>query len=250
MKGGFDSGNLVSYARDGLGMAPEAEFSLSDGRAKELLAQIAKGDQEQPFMELVAAYGREMRGIFAGRVKDAGEMEEVENEFGIKVVQIAGKYEGKAPVKCWLSVMAKRLAIAADRRMHRRSQFVSYQAEITAKMRDVGEEDDVDLESLADKDAVAEERERTPCEVLEQEELAKEAHQVVKTFLGSLAAETAEAVVRRVVEGIDFLAQTGKGSQAYDLRQQVSRAYRKMRQQVPPALQQALVHGDQDRGGR
>ena len=67
MKNSFDSGNLVSYARDGLRIAPDAEFSLSEERSKELLAQLAAGDAERPFMELAAAYGPEMRGILAGR---------------------------------------------------------------------------------------------------------------------------------------------------------------------------------------
>ena len=97
MKNGFDSGNLVSYARDGLRLSPDAEFSLSDGRARELLAQMAEtGNMDRPFMELVAAYGKEMRRLFAARVKDAGEMEEVENEFWIKVVQFGEAGEDSA----------------------------------------------------------------------------------------------------------------------------------------------------------
>ena len=39
----------------------DAEFSISEERARELLAQIAGGDVDRPFMELVAAYGQEMR---------------------------------------------------------------------------------------------------------------------------------------------------------------------------------------------
>ena len=241
MKYSVDLGKLVPWTKTGLGMPPDAEFSLSDERSKELLAQVAKGDRERPLMELLAAYGPEMRGIFAGRVQDAGEMEEAENEFWIKVVQIAGKYEGKAPVKHWLSAIAMRLAITAHRRMDRRRRFVAYRAEIAAKMRNAGEDDDVDLERLADQDAVAEARELTPCEVLEQEELAEEARRVVKAFLDSLSAEVAAAIVRRAVDGIDFMAQTGKASQAYGLRQQVSQAYRKMRQQVPSDLRRSLL---------
>lgn len=70
---------------------------------------------------------------------------------------------------------------------------MAYRAEMAAKMRDAGKEDDLDLERLAGKDVVVEERMLTPDEVLEQEELAKEAHRVVTSFLGSLDAETAEA---------------------------------------------------------
>lgn len=70
---------------------------------------------------------------------------------------------------------------------------MAYRSEMAAKMPDAGKEDDLDLERLADKDAVVEERMLTPDEVLEQEELAKEAHRVVTSFLGSLDAETAEA---------------------------------------------------------
>lgn len=39
-----------------------------------------------------------MRRILAAHIKDAGEVEEAENEFWAKVVQIAGKYAGKSPV--------------------------------------------------------------------------------------------------------------------------------------------------------
>lgn len=182
------------------------EFSIPEEQARELRAQIAETENmEKPFMELVAAYGNQMRRILvAARVLDEAELEAEENDFGAKIVQIAGKYGGKSPVKRRLSVIAKRQAIAAYRRLSRRNRFVAYRAERASKMRGAGEENDLDLERLADKDAVAEARMLAPDEVLEQEELAKVARQVVMTFLGSLDAETAQAITRNKVEGIAF----------------------------------------------
>ena len=72
MKCDFDWGNLVHWARDDLGLPLDAEFSISEERARELLAQIAAEDKDRPLMELVAAYGNEMRRILAAHVKDAG----------------------------------------------------------------------------------------------------------------------------------------------------------------------------------
>ena len=40
-----------------------------------------------------------MRDVFAAHIKDAGEMAEAENELWTKVVQNAGKYNDKSPVK-------------------------------------------------------------------------------------------------------------------------------------------------------
>lgn len=77
----------------------DAEFSISEERARELLARIAARDVDGPFDELVAAFGRPMRRILAARVKDKTELEDVEQDFWLKVVQNAGKYGGKAPVK-------------------------------------------------------------------------------------------------------------------------------------------------------
>ena len=62
---------------------------------------------DRPLMNLVAAYGTQMRRIFAARIKNAGEMEDAENEFWEKVVQNAGEYAGKSPVSHWQSVIAK-----------------------------------------------------------------------------------------------------------------------------------------------
>ena len=244
MKDGFDSGKLVPWARDGLGLAWDAEFSISDERARELLAQIAKGDQDWPFMELAAAYGNQMRRILAGRVRDKAELEDVEQDFWVAVVQNAGKYGGKSPVAHWLSVIAMRQAINWHQRQVRRIQLVAYRSEMASKMRDDGEEDDLDLERLADHDAIAEGRPLSPDEVLEQEELSEEARRVVKAFLDFVDAETAEAVVRNKVEGIPFEAwakRTGKVGGS-TLKMRVSRAYRKMRKKVPTILRRTLVH--------
>ncbi len=106
---------------------------------------------------------------------------------------------------------------------------------------DGGEEDD--LESLADKDAVAKYRPLTLDEVGEQEELAEEARWVVMSFLGSLDEETKAAIIRNKVDEITFevwAKRTGKDGEAR-LRTKISRAYRKMRQKVPPDLRRALV---------
>lgn len=81
-KGDFDWGNLVHWAKDDLGLALDAEFSISDERARELLAKIAETrNMDKPFMELVTAYGKEMRGILAVRVLDKTELEAEENDF-------------------------------------------------------------------------------------------------------------------------------------------------------------------------
>lgn len=243
MKGDFDLGNLVHWARLDLGLALDEDYSISDERAREFLAQIASGDADRPLMELVAAYGRQMRRIFAAHVKDAEEREEAENEFWTTVVQSAGKYGGKASVVHWLAVIARRQAIASHQRQVRRMKRVVYRAEIASKRWNAGEEDDLDLERLADKDAVAEERMLTPDEVLEQEELAKEAHRVVMTFLGSVDEETAEAIIRNKADGITievWARRTGKSGEL--LRTRISRAYRKMRKRVPLDLRWSLVH--------
>ena len=172
-----------------------------------------------------------MRGIFAAHIKDAWEIEEAENGFWAEVVQNAGQYAGKMPVDHWLAKMAKNQGIEVYWRRKRRRQLVAYQVAIAVKMRDDGEKDDLDLESLADKDAVAEEWKRTPDEVLEPEELVQEAHQVVTSFLDFVDEETAEAVVQNKVEGIPVEAwakRTGKAGES-TLKMQLSRVYQKMR---------------------
>ncbi len=108
---------------------------------------------DKPFLILVAAYGRQMRGILGSKLKIWAELPDEENKFWLKVVQNAGKYGGKSPV-------AYRMSTEVEKR---------------------------------DAEEYVEERMLTPDEVLEQEELAKEAHRVVTSFLGSLDAETAEA---------------------------------------------------------
>ena len=155
-KGDFDWGNLVHWARLDLGLPLDADYSISEERARELMAQIAAAeDKDRPLMELVAAYGNQIRRILAAHVKDAGEMENAEQEFWTTVVQNAGKYVKARPVKRWLSVIAKRQAIAAYRRLHQRMKRVLFRAEMVAKMRDDGEQDDLDLESLADESIAA-----------------------------------------------------------------------------------------------
>lgn len=120
MKGSFDFGNLSHWTRQSLGMALDAEFSILDERAKELLAQMAEtGDKDRSFMELVAACGRQLRRILAAHMMDSSEIESGEQEFWAKVVQIAGKYVEDRPVKHWLAKIAKCQAIDAQWRMKR-----------------------------------------------------------------------------------------------------------------------------------
>ena len=60
--GGFDWGNLVHWARLDLVLALDADYSIPDEKAREMLAQIAEtGTIDRPLMELVAAYGNQMR---------------------------------------------------------------------------------------------------------------------------------------------------------------------------------------------
>ena len=144
----------------------------------------------------------------------------------------------------WLSAIAKHQAISAYRRLSRRRKFVAYRAEITIKIRDAGEVDDLDLESLADKNAVAAYRTPTPDKILEQAELAKAARRAVRTFLDFVDEEKTAAIIRNKVDGITFEAlakRTGRAGKAR-LEMRISRAYRKMRERVPLDLRRALVH--------
>lgn len=108
-------------------------------------------------------------------------------------------------------------------------------------MRDAGEKDDLDLERLADKDAVAEYQPLTPDEVLEQEELDKEAHRGGRLFLIRWIRRRRRRLCATKWTG--SLLRLGpsewEGGKAR-LEMRVSRAYRKMRQQVPPDLRQPL----------
>ena len=102
-------------------MALDAEFSIPDERARELLAQMAaeREAKDRSFMELVAACGRQLRRILAAHTMDSSEIESGEQEFWAKVVQIAGKYVEDRPVKHWLSVIARKQALNAQWRMKR-----------------------------------------------------------------------------------------------------------------------------------
>ena len=44
IKGDFDFGNLVHWVLDDLEIAPDADFSISEERAKELLAGLRESD--------------------------------------------------------------------------------------------------------------------------------------------------------------------------------------------------------------
>lgn len=61
-------GSLDAWARDDLRISPDADYSIPDKEARKLLAQMAKGDVERPFLTLVAAYGDQMRGAFWRRI--------------------------------------------------------------------------------------------------------------------------------------------------------------------------------------
>ena len=50
-------GKIDSWARQSPGISPDTDFSISEERAKELPAQMAKGDVDQPFLTLASAYG-------------------------------------------------------------------------------------------------------------------------------------------------------------------------------------------------
>ena len=206
MKGDFDFGNLVHWARDDLGIALDADFSISVDQAKDLMAQIARGNDDSSFIKLMDAFKDHVHRIFKNRLLDARDVEENENEFWTKIWRKADKYDGRDPVEHWLSVIAKNQARNAFRSQIRRMKHVEFLSEIAAKMPDFGEEDDLDLEMLADEHAIAEERSLTPYKILEQEELAKEARRVMISFLGSLDAETAEAIIRNKVDGITYEA--------------------------------------------
>lgn len=238
MKEGVGHGSLDAWARQSLGISPYADFRISDDEARKILAQIEaeRESKDRPFMDkpfliLVAAYGRQMRGILGAKLKIWAELPDEENKFWLKVVQNAGKYKkGKAPVVHWLAKMAKNQARNALRSQIRRTKWVAYRMSTEVEMRNAEE--------------YADERTLTPDEVLAQEELAKEAHRVVTSFLGSVDEKTSEVIIRNKVDGITFEAlakRTGKAGKAL-LRLRISRAYRKMRKRVPPDLRRALVH--------
>ena len=237
MKEELGHGSLDAWARQSLGISPDADFRISDDEARKILAQIdAEKDSkdcpfmDKPFLILVAAYGRQMRGILGAKLKIWAELPDEENKFWLKVVQNAGKYDGKAPVEHWLAKMAKNQARNALRSQIRRTKWVAYRMSTEVEMR--GAEEYADEQTLP------------PDKILEQEELAQEAHRVVTSFLGSVDEETEEAIIRNKVDGITFEAlakRTGKAGKAC-LKMRISRAYRKMRQRVPLEMRRALVH--------
>ena len=220
-----------------LGLALGEKFPISDDEARKILAQIEAEKEskdcplmDKPFLILVAAYGRQMRGILGAKLKIWAELPDEENKFWLKVVENAGKYDGKAPVEHWLAKIAKNQARNALRSQIRRTKWVAYRMSTEVEMRDAEE--------------YADEKTLTPDEILEQEELAKESRRVVTSFLGSVDAETAAAIIRNKVDGITFEAyakRTGRVGKAR-LRLRISRAYRKMRERVPLDLRRALVH--------
>lgn len=194
----------------------DAEFSISDERARELLAQIAKGDAERPFTELAAAYGNEMRGILGARVLDKTEREAEEDDFWAKVVQIAGKYDDKWPAKHWLSKIAKNQAVDSYRRLRRRRKRVLFRAEMAAKMPEDGKEDDLDWERLADKDAVAALRSVQPDEMMEREENKAAARRLVR-FLEQSEDFATRLIFRRSLRRGRILQANGGGGTYHPL---------------------------------
>lgn len=222
---------MIHWARDDLGLALDAEFSIPEEQAQEMRAQIAETENmDKPFMELVAAYGNQMRRILvAARVLDEAELEAEENDFWAKIVQIAGKYGGKSPVNRWLSVIAKRQAIAAYRRLSRRNRFVAYRAEMSAKMRDAGEEDDLDLEGLADE-SIAASRSIQPDEAMEQEENKAAARRLVRYLERS--ENCATWLIRlRYIEGASYKQTAAEEhTTCSNMRTLISRAIRAVRQ--------------------
>lgn len=76
-------GSLDAWARQSLGISPDADYCIPDEQARELLAPIAaeKEAKDRPFMELVAAFGRQMRGIFGAKLKIWAELPDKENKF-------------------------------------------------------------------------------------------------------------------------------------------------------------------------
>ena len=156
MKGDFEFWNLVHWARQDLGIALNEEFSISDECARELLGQIAAEDKDRPFMELVAAYGQEIRRILAVPLKDAWEVEEAENGFWTKIVQNAGQYSRKSPMMHWLAVIAKLKAIE----VYQRRKKLPCQAEDWV----------IDFLSTVNNDAIASSRLASSDDVVEREE--------------------------------------------------------------------------------
>ncbi len=230
MKGDFDWGNLVHWAKDDLELALDEEFSISEERAKELLAQIAETRKmEKPLMELVAAYGNQIRRILAARVLDKTELEAEENDFWAKIVHIAGNYGGRSPVKHWLSVIAKRQAIDSHRRLRRRMKRVVFRAEMASEMLDAGEKDDLDLESLADE-SIAALRSVQPDEAMEQEEKEAAADRLVR-YLEQSEDSATRLIFRRYIEGASYEQMVEEEhTTCSNMRRRVSRAIASRRQ--------------------
>ena len=98
MKEGVGHGSLDAWARQSLGIAPDADYCIPDEQARELRAQIAaeREAKDRPFLDksfliLEAVFGRQMRGILGAKLKIWAELPDEENKFWLKVVQNAGQ---------------------------------------------------------------------------------------------------------------------------------------------------------------
>ena len=107
------------------------------------------------------------------------------------------------PVEHWLSKFAKNQGIEVYWRRKKRRQLVDYRAEIAVKMRDDGEKDDLDLESLADKEAIAASRSMHPDEAMEREEREEAARRLARDLEQSEDRAT-PLIRRRYIEGASY----------------------------------------------
>lgn len=69
------------------------------GAGKRVAGADGEGRCGSAFSNFGVGLRGQMRDVFAAHIKDAGEMAEAENELWTKVVQNAGKYNDKSPVK-------------------------------------------------------------------------------------------------------------------------------------------------------
>ena len=132
-------------------------------------------------------------------------------------------------MKRWLSVIAKRQAIAAYRRLHQRMNLVLFWAEMAAKMRDDGEQDDLDLERLADE-SIAALRSIQPDEAMEREDQEAAVRRLVQ-FLEHSEDRATRLIFRRYIEGASYEQMAEEEhTTCSNMRVRVFRALASMRQ--------------------
>ena len=126
----------------------------------------------------------------------------------------------------WLGNIAKCRAIDSYRRQVRRMKQVLFRQRLVAKMRDAREEDDLDLESLADE-SIAALQSLQPDDAMEQEEQASR----LARFLEQSEDRATRLIYRRYIDGASYKQMAAEEhATGSNMRTRVSRAIASMRQ--------------------